>query len=71
MQLQPPTQPLGTSGPSLTQAATIRTSDEEEESAGVTTISNILSILGFIGAAAVVVLQSMTVNLWDGWDKLF
>lgn len=71
VQLQPPTQPLGTSGPSLTQAATIRTSDDEEESAGVSTISNILSILGFLGAAAVVVLQSMTISLWDGWDKLF
>lgn len=71
VQLQPPTQPLGTSGPSLTQAATIRTSDDEEESAGVSTISNILSILGFLGAAAVVVLQSMTVSLWEGWDKLF
>jgi hypothetical protein len=71
VQLQPPTQPLGTAGPSLTQAATIRTADDEEESAGVSTISNILSILGFLGAAAVVVVQSMTINLWDGWDKLF
>ena len=71
VQLQPPTQPLGTSGPSLTQAATIRTSDDEEESAGVSTISNILSVLGFLGAAAVVVIQSMTVSLWEGWDKLF
>jgi hypothetical protein len=71
VQLQPPTQPLGTAGPSLTQAATIRTADDEEESAGATTISNILSVLGFLGAAAVVVVQCMTVNLWDGWDKLF
>jgi hypothetical protein len=71
VQLQPPTQPLGTAGPSLTQAATIRTSDDEEESAGASTIANILSVLGFIGAAAVVAVQCMTVNLWDGWDKLF
>lgn len=71
VQLQPPTQPLGTSGPSLTQAATIRTADDEEESAGASTIANVLSILGFLGAAAVVVIQSMTVSLWEGWDKLF
>ena len=71
VQLQPPTQPLGTAGPSLTQAATIRTSDEEEESAGSSTAANVLSILGFLGAAAVVTLQCLAVNLWDGWDKLF
>jgi hypothetical protein len=71
VQLQPPTQPLMPSGPTLSQAATIRTSDDEEESAGATTISNVLSILGFFGAAAVVAIQSMTVNLWEGWDKLF
>lgn len=71
VQLQPPTQPLGTAGPSLTQSATIRTADDEEEGAGSSTIAGVLSILGFLGAAAVLVLQSMTVNLWDGWDKLF
>jgi hypothetical protein len=71
VQLQPPTQPLGTAGPSLTQAATIRTADDEEEGAGSSMAANVLSILGFLAAAAVLVLQSMTVNLWDGWGKLF
>lgn len=71
VQLQPPTQPLGTAGPSLTQAPTIRTSDEPEEDATSSTAENILSILGFLGAAAVVYFQCQAVSLWDGWDKLF
>ena len=61
VQLQPPTQPLGTAGPSFTSAATIRTSDEEEEE-GSDTVVTILSVLGFLAAAAVVVFQFQTLG---------
>jgi hypothetical protein len=70
VQLQPPTQPLGTAGPSLSQAATIRTSDEEEE-AGNSTVVNVLSILGFLASAAVLVFQFQTLNLWGTVSSLF
>jgi hypothetical protein len=70
VQLQP-TQPLGTAGaPSLSQAATIQTTDEGEEAAG-DTVATVLSILGFVTALIVLALQAMTTNIWEGWDKLF
>ncbi|WP_193212506.1 hypothetical protein [Luteolibacter marinus] len=70
VQLQPPTQPIGTSGPSLSQAATIHTADDEEEESG-SMAANVLSILGFLGAAAVLVIQFMTVNVWGTIGDLF
>lgn len=71
VQLQP-TQPLGSSGsPSLSQAATIRTEDDEEEAAPET-MAIVLSIVSFLGAAAVLVFQIMTASIWvEGeWDRL-
>ncbi len=70
VQLQPPTQPLGTAGASLSQAATIRSIDDEEEE-GNETIPMVLSIVGFLAAAAVVVFQIQTLNLWGDFGKLF
>lgn len=72
VQLQPPTQPLGTAGPSLTQAATIRTSEDEDEESG-SMAANVLSILGFVAAAAVLAIQFMTFKLWgtEGIGQLF
>ena len=54
----------------MTQAPTIRTSEEPEEG-GSSTLENVLSILGFAAAAAVVAFQCLAINVWDGWDKLF
>jgi hypothetical protein len=71
VQLQP-TQPLGSTGsPSLSQAATIRTEDDEEEAAP-DTVAVVLSILGFVAALVVLGMQFMTASIWvDGqWDKL-
>lgn len=71
VQLQP-TQPLHSAGPpSMSQAATIRTADDEEE-ATVDTVSVVLSILGFVAAIAVLGFQIMTANIWvEGeWDRL-
>lgn len=62
VQLQPPTQPLGTAGPSLGAAATIRATDDEEEE-GSDTVSTILSVLGFLAAAAVLVFQFQILGL--------
>lgn len=55
----------------MSQAATIRTEDDEEE-AGVDTVAVILSILGFVAAIAVLGFQIMTANIWvEGeWDRL-
>jgi hypothetical protein len=71
VQLQP-TQPLSSAGaPSMSQAATIRTEDDEEEE-GADTIAVVLSILGFVAAIAVLGFQIMTASIWvDGeWDRL-
>ncbi len=62
VQLQPPTQPLGTAGPGLGATASFQTSEEEEEG-GNDTLVTVLSVLGFLGAAAVVVLQFQIVGL--------
>jgi hypothetical protein len=70
VQLQPPTQPLSTGSVSATQMATFKSEDEEEEG-GSDTISTVLSIFGFLAACAVLAFQCMTINVWEGWDKLF
>ena len=69
VQLQPPTQPISTSGPTLSQAATIQTDDEED--AVDSPVVGILSVLGFLGAAAVLVIQFMTLGLWGTVGDLF
>lgn len=63
VQLQPPTQPLGTSFSSPSQMATLQQDDEEEttENEGLV---NILSIVGFAAALVVLAFQLMTANTW-------
>ena len=68
VQLAPPTQPLSTGSLSATQMATLQSEDEEE---GSDTVTTVLSIFGFLAACGVLAFQCMTVNLWEGWDKLF
>ena len=43
--------------------------DEEEE--GSDTVATILSVVGFLGAAAVVIFQIQTLNLWGSIGQLF
>ena len=73
VQLQPPTQPLGTATPTFSTAPTIQTEDDESEKGQ--TAANILSIVGFLAAAAVLVIQFMTFNVWKveelGLGQLF
>jgi len=69
VQLQP-TQPLGTAGaPSLSQAATL-VAEEDEEGGIESTLVTVLSIVGFVAALVVLAFQILTVNIWEGWDKL-
>jgi hypothetical protein len=70
VQLQPPTQPLGTATPTFSTAPTIQTEDDEEKGE---TAANILSIVGFLAAAAVLVIQFMTFKIWstEGIGQLF
>ena len=83
VQLAPPTQPIGTAAPAMTQMATLSMGEEDEAEASSGTI-NVLAILGFLGAAAVVALQLTTATIWLGgpdqegkkpaaieWSKLF
>lgn len=63
MQLQTPTQPLGTSFPSASQAATLRVEDEEEEEASEGVVK-ILAGVGFAAAVAVLVFQLMLAKTW-------
>ncbi|MFC7339289.1 hypothetical protein ACFQY0_19000 [Haloferula chungangensis] len=79
VQLQPPTQPMSTGGIS-TQAATMQQADDEEESTGTSPVVIALSVLGLLGAAAVLFLQVSTASIWINaednsaqgeWSQLF
>jgi hypothetical protein len=61
VQLQPPTQPLGTTFPP-SQASTLA-ADEEEEEAGQG-LANILSGVGLAAALIVLAFQLMTAGTW-------
>lgn len=61
--LQAPTQPLGTARPTLTQAPTLQGEDDDDEGSGET-VANVLSIVGFIAALAVLAFQLMITNTW-------
>ncbi|MGL4399736.1 MAG: hypothetical protein ACRCXD_07690 [Luteolibacter sp.] len=63
VQLQAPTQPLGTSFSSPSQMAAGQ-ADEEEEESGSDGLANILSGVGLAAALVVLVLQLMTANTW-------
>ena len=64
VQLQAPTQPLGTSFASPSQLGTLAAADEDEDEGGNEGIVNILSIVGFIAALVVLAFQLMTANTW-------
>ncbi len=66
VQLNPPTQPIGSQGPAASQMATMRVSEQEESGGNGT--ANVLSILGFVGAAAVIAIQLMTAAVRLGTD---
>lgn len=80
VQLQAPTQPLGTTPrPAFGQTATLA-GDDDEESAGGEGIANALSVVGFIAALAVLAFQLMIANTWvsakdnpeqGSWGQLF
>lgn len=63
MQLQPPTQPLGTSFPTSSAAATLGMEDDEEEGTNEGVLK-ILSGVGFAAAVAVLVFQLMLAKIW-------
>ena len=65
VQLQPPTQPLGTSFSSPSQLGTLKIAeDDDEEEGGSDRLSNILSIVGFAAALVVLSLQLKTASVW-------
>jgi len=77
VQLQAPTQPLGTSFSSPSQIATLQSEDDEE--GGNEGLLNILSIVGFAAALVVLIFQLMTASTWisapdsdapGDWSKL-
>jgi hypothetical protein len=63
VQLQAPTQPLGTSFSSPSQMATVQADDDEEEG-GNEGLANILAGVGLAAALVVLAFQLMTANLW-------
>jgi hypothetical protein len=79
VQLQPPTQPLGTSFTSTPQLSTVQAEDDDEEDAGEGVIK-ILSGVGLAAAVLVLVFQLMAANTWinvednpnkdEGWMQL-
>ncbi|MGC4016730.1 MAG: hypothetical protein QM755_19780 [Luteolibacter sp.] len=80
VQLQAPTQPIGTNPrPSFSQAATLQ-GEDEEEAAGGEGIAKALSVVGFIAALAVLGFQLMIADTWisakdnpeqGSWGQLF
>jgi hypothetical protein len=65
VQLQPPTQPIGTTPPSLSQAATLKVDQLDEEDEGAT--GSLLKILSGVGLAAAVALLAFQLMLADVW----
>ena len=63
VQLQPPTQPLGTSFTSSSQVATLQADEEEEEEGGQGLVT-LLSGIGLVAALVVLAFQLMTANTW-------
>lgn len=63
VQLQAPTQPLGTSIPSASQAATLQVEDDEEEGANDGVVK-ILAGVGFAAAIALLAFQLVLANKW-------
>jgi len=63
VQLQAPTQPLGTSFPSASKAATLAVEDEEEEEANVGVVK-ILAGVGFAAALLVLGFQLKISKIW-------
>ena len=63
VQLQPPTQPLGTSFPTASQTATLKVEDDEEEDANDGVVK-ILAGVGFAAALAVLTFQLMLAKTW-------
>lgn len=61
VQLQAPTQALGTGRPSLTQSPTLQSEEDDDEGSGET-VASVLSIVGFIAALAVLTFQIMITN---------
>jgi hypothetical protein len=44
---------------------------DDDDDAGDEKIPGILSLVAFLGGLAVLVLEILTVSLWDGWGQLF
>ena len=64
VQLQAPTQPLGTSISAPSQLGTLQSADDDDDEEGNEGIINILSIVGFVAALVVLAFQLMTANTW-------
>lgn len=63
VQLQAPTQPLGTSFSQTSQTATM-VSDDDEDEGGNEGLANILSGVGLAAAIVVLAFQLMTASTW-------
>ena len=64
VQLQAPTQPLGTSFPSASQAATLRVEEDDEDDTANDGVVKILAGVGFVAALALLAFQLMLANTW-------
>ncbi len=67
VQLQAPTQPLGTSFPSASQASTLKMDDDEEETENDGVVK-ILAGVGFAAALLVLAFQLLTAKVWISGD---
>lgn len=72
VQLQPPSQPLGAPTPTFS-TSTIHTADDDDVADGGEGLAKVLAIVGFLAAAAVLVIQFLTFKVWgtEGIGQLF
>jgi hypothetical protein len=80
VQLQPPTQPIGTTPPSLTQSATLKVEEDDEDEGATGTLLKVLSGVGLAAAIVLLAFQLMLADVWINvednpnagvWSQLF
>ncbi len=64
VQLQPPTQPIGTGFAATSHSANLESIDDDDADEAGEGIVNILAIVGFVAAIIVLSFQLMTASTW-------
>jgi hypothetical protein len=78
--LQPPTKPIGATSSSLTQSASLKAEEEEEDEGSIGGLVKVLSGIGLAAALTLLAFQLMIADIWinvednpraEDWSQLF